>query len=281
VEEQSLSSHLRRTLSNENSLTSTTTNSDDDRLVIHTFFEDLSSTSSSQGNPLLDAWKEEWSRIGFETKILTMEDARQHPLYETMKDVIDRDVDSYNKMCFYRWLAMASQAEGGWMSDYDTFPTNFPLDEGINLPNDGKFTSYEFHVPSLMSASKDEWDRVSELLIDGISRTNNTIISDMYVFQTLREEENHDIVFLPPPYNMKRGFVYYSPGTVNCREMRLGRAVHLSHWKTREAFANGKFPVEVEDVVKVPGDKHRALGAKKFLEDWRQQCGGSTWSKAS
>lgn len=88
--------------------------------IIHTFFEDLS--ESGNGNVLVDAWKEEWEAIGFETKVLTMVDAKSHPDYEKMKETIDPILgdDLYNKLCFYRWIAMAAQENGGFMSDYDT-----------------------------------------------------------------------------------------------------------------------------------------------------------------
>ena len=63
---------------------------------------------------------EEWEAIGFDTHILTMEDAKKHPLYDKMESVVKPVFRTdYNAMCFYRWLAMANH--GGWMSDYDTY----------------------------------------------------------------------------------------------------------------------------------------------------------------
>jgi len=119
---------------------------DDVRPMMYTFYEKV-----KQGeDALIDAWSEEWQAIGFDTHVLTMEDAKKHHLYDKMESVVKPVFRTdYNAMCFYRWLAMANH--GGWMSDYDTFPTNFPIEEAYNLPNNGTLTSFELHVPSLIS----------------------------------------------------------------------------------------------------------------------------------
>ena len=85
---------------------------DADRPVMHTFFQEV-----KQGElHLLRVWEKEWRRVGFRTKVLTMEDAKNHSLYNEMKEVIDPLwKELYNGLCFYRWIAMASVG-GGWMS---------------------------------------------------------------------------------------------------------------------------------------------------------------------
>lgn len=82
------------------------------RPVMHTFFEP--SDGHPDGDELLKVWEYEWNRIGFDTKVLTMEDAKRHPLYKKMKKVVGPVFkETYNAFCFYRWLAMAEQKEGG------------------------------------------------------------------------------------------------------------------------------------------------------------------------
>ncbi|CAE7267339.1 gly-3, partial [Symbiodinium sp. KB8] len=68
----------------------------------------------------------------------------------------------YDYHCYMRYLAMA-EAGGGWMSDYDVIPTWFPPD--TDLPNDGRFTSYQNHVPALLSGRQDEWYRMADTLL--------------------------------------------------------------------------------------------------------------------
>merc|ERR1712176_164413 len=156
--------------------------------------------------------------------------------------------NGYDAMCWYRWLAMAVVG-GGWMSDYDTMPTNFPMDEAIHLPNGGKFTSFESHVPCLLSGSEDEWNRVSKLLVEAVPRISYSLKSDMHAFVQLKDEKTHDIDFRPARENIREGFPYLSnleylyPRKVDCKTMSVGRAIHMSHRYTKEAFDKGLFPL--------------------------------------
>jgi len=113
------------------------------------------------------------------------------------------------------------------MSDYDIFPTKFPLSQGVDLSNGGNFTSFEVHVPSLMSGRAEEWTRVSKLLIDAISRTAEAP-TDIQAFKILLDEQNTSIEFLSK-YNVQLGLVYKTWRKVDCERMRRGRAVHMSH----------------------------------------------------
>ena len=124
---------------------------------------------------------------------------------------------------------------GGWMSDHDTFPTNFPINEGSDLPNEGKFVSFQSHVPALMSGTAEEWDRVSKLIIDAIPRivdlpgVDKNIVTDMHAFYVLHLENNDSISFVPFHEEVQDGYLYNSPHEVNCAQMVIGRVVHLSH----------------------------------------------------
>lgn len=87
---------------------------------------------------------------GWDTKILGVEDAMK---FEDFEDV-DRRVNNYvngqyNKYCFYRWMAMAALDNGGFMSDYDTFPipSSRAFANADSLPSNGRFTIYEI-VPT-------------------------------------------------------------------------------------------------------------------------------------
>lgn len=166
------------------------------------------------------------------------------------------------------------------MSDYDTFPTNFPLKEGKDLPNGGNFTSYQAHVPSLIAASAEEWERVGKLLVEAIPRMiEHNIKSDMHALDTLKneqleEKEDYNIDFKMPPYNVKGWLLYLEPGKVNCREMGIGRAIHFSHHAMATAYKKtpSEFPVEAPWPLH---SIHRAAAARAFMEQWREQCGGS------
>lgn len=237
------------------------------RPVIYTFQQ-----KKGRGDlDLIELWKEEWSKAGFRPRILTLADAKKNRYFKEMEDVVSPLFgDGYDAMCFYRWLAMASVG-GGWMSEADTFPTNFPLSEGFNLPQDGILSSYETHVPALLSGSAEEWTRVSRLMIDCIPRASGPK-SEMHVLQTLKDEGNSDIQFLSK-FNVQVGLVYQSPHQVDCEKMGMGRAVHMAHPYMDKAFAKRLFPVEITGPG--PAKDYRSDAIKVFMDDWRYQCGGS------
>lgn len=241
------------------------------RPVMHTFYEKVSVGEDD----LLEVWKEEWSRLGFEARVLTLEDAKRHPYFEEMEAMMTPLFGGgYDAMCFYRWLAMAASG-GGWMSDYDTFPTNFPTYEGLNLPNGGQFTSFEDHIPCLLSGSASEWTRVSRLLMDAVHRVAIEPKSDMHTFELIRGDENHGVDYRERTANLREGFVYQSPRTVDCEAMAVGRAIHIAHRYTIHAFQKGLFPFQDEVSNYDQAFKRRAEAIKVFLDDWQKQCGGS------
>jgi len=254
----------------------TSSDPDNERPIMHTFYEKVKDGE----NDLLVAWKEEWTRAGFETRVLKLDDAKRHPYFKQMEKVVKPMFGKeYNAMCLYRWLAMAASG-GGWMCDYDTFPTNFPMDEGTNLPYNGRFTSFEVQVPSLVSGTADEWTRVAKLLVEAMPKVKEKIKSDMHAFAILRTEGTHKIYFLPARLNMKGGFPYkkaissHSQREVDCNRMAIGRAVHFAHYYTRQSYNKGMFPLH--NVTSLDQAlSRRGEAAKIFMADWREQCGGS------
>jgi len=249
--------------------------SDDGRPIMHTFYQKVPCGEDD----LLVAWKEAWTTAGFDARVLKLEDAKRHPYFEQMEKVIEPMFgQGYNAMCFYRWLAMAASG-GGWMCDYDTFPTNFPMDEGTNLPYGGQFTSFEVHVPSLISGTAEEWTRVTKLLIEAIPRVEEDLKSDMHAFEILRNEKTHNVHFQPARLNVRQGFPYLkalspdSPREVDCEAMAGGRAVHFAHQYTSESFEKEMFPLH--KVSERDALHQRGEAARVFMADWRDQCGGS------
>lgn len=236
------------------------------RPIMHTFYEKAHEGADVGEDELLQIWKSEWKRAGFETKILTMKDTRSHKYFTAMEKIIKPILgERYNGLCFYRWLAMATVAEGGWMSDYDVMPTNFPIQDGFILPNGGKLSTQDGFVPALVSGSQDEWLRVTKLLVDAIPRTDEKYgyPTDMRALRELLEEGNHDIAF---QYDMRGKFEYTDRRKVDCEVMRSGRAIHLSHSAMGTAKAMGLLRAGHHSI------NDRAKCVSDFMEDWRDQC---------
>jgi len=148
------------------------------------------------------------------------------------------------------------------------------LNEGINLPNNGTFTSFQLHIPALVSGTAEEWDRVSKLLIDAIPRVEYDVKSDMHALDVLRQEkEKHDIIFMTPKFNVLHGFQYKSFRKVNCEAMSIGRAIHFSHYTTDLSVRAGLYPLK-KDEKDPHGSRRRGKAIRTFLDDWRDQCNG-------
>ena len=138
------------------------------RPVMHTFFNPLDGGTgmSPEGDrAMIELWKQTWSDAGWEPKILTLKDAENHPEYQELRELVDGTLlDDYNKLCIYRWLAIASVG-GGWMSDYDNIPLRDFSSSALPLPNDGELTVHDDHVPDLVSGAANEWTRVARNIV--------------------------------------------------------------------------------------------------------------------
>ncbi len=169
------------------------------------------------------------------------------------------------------------------MSDYDMFPLNFTSDESFNLINvngKGTFTSYGFVAPALMYASKEEWNRVTELLIESIPKYNRKdVLSDMNVFKrmvTITHAGRVGILFPPDSFVNRMGFgVYQRDETqhnkkvliLDCETLKQSKAIHFSHVRTKEAHERGVFPMMVANPV-----QWRGKAAEIFMKDYEEQC---------
>lgn len=201
-------------------------------------------------------------------KVLSLIDAKRHPEFERVEQMLSgKGVTPYNHYCFYRWLAMDMVMKGGWFSDYDTFPLNIKVENGFELPNGGKFTSNEQHVPSLQSASAEEWTRLTRAMIFGIvSFEGDEKLTDMNVLHQLIQKKNLDGHF--KKVSVFNGFPYSSPNIVNCDRLKNKIAVHLSHAASKLAVEEGLLP----NVPKGEHAQSRAVQAKELRTQWMIQC---------
>jgi hypothetical protein len=101
---------------------------------VYAFYEPIEENwvNKTDQKILIDLWKKSWSRYGWNPVIITLDDAKEHPLYyefykkiESFPTVCPKIYDMY---CFLRWLSFAKY--GGWMSavsvmNYGFVPANF------------------------------------------------------------------------------------------------------------------------------------------------------------
>lgn len=122
---------------------------------------------------LIKLWSDSWEGAGWDVKVLTPKDAKQHPEYDHYINLFDKaEICCLLRQSYIGHLAMTAVKTGGFFSEVFVFPLNTlestPLFMSGQLPNDGKFTSYDGVTGSLLSGSHEEWNRVINILKESI-----------------------------------------------------------------------------------------------------------------
>lgn len=236
--------------------------------VMHTFFDPVPNSCcgmNEEGHEtLLDVWKKAWEAEGWQTKVLTKNDAKSHPDFKSLNARLEKlHVTPYNRRCFWRWLAMASlhdedgeEAGGGWMSDYDLFPVGLTSERGVDMSKDGTFKSYSLHVPCLIHASSEEWDRIIHLMIDVIPETMepDKKVTDMFMLQDVDKKLGRSqMIWTKDVFEPKFLYSADENGVLayDCNDLNSTLAIHLSHHTVYDAFENNLFPKSIEGVNSV------------------------------
>ena len=268
-----------------------------ERPVIYTFFElrknengkHVKEDEERHDLNMLSTWKQLWEDAGWETRVLTLKDAKKHKDFEYFsKALLSSPLDpkkqkfyggiypeSYNYLCFMRWLAMASHGNGGFMSDYDTIPMGINPGIGLFLPSYGAFTSYDRHIPSLLSGTGEEWERMSKLVLKkgvdeiksnhGQGNSKRRIYSDMLALKDIHTDSPMEYIQQPRTY---LGLPYLKKNEVDCDGLKLLYVVHLSHHLCKQAVK--------EKLLDTPKGKYgnwlRPGWARELTQHWKEQC---------
>lgn len=237
--------------------------------IMHTFYipiEDKKETGMSKDSnqKLIEAWTEEWRRHGCEARVIGMETAQQHPDFEHYNMLLDGlNLSTYERYCFLRYLAMAV-VSGGWMCDYDTFPLH-PHDE--ILPNGGVLTVHEYTknggVPSLISGSKDEFNRIAALLINNaVLHKSEASWSDMFALHDEFVSSGGTSFMRSDPTNV-------IPFHVVAKQTQMDRICKRTNGKYAIHFS--RFAIE-QGAIEGAGPEQRAEIAQEWLKTWRSSC---------
>jgi len=256
----------------------TATISEVDRPVIYTFYNRIDQSVKNTGmtnhedDELLEIWKEEWSKAGWEPKILDLHDAESHPRFEEFREKVGKirllgPNTVYNQLCYFRWLAMASVG-GGWMSDYDVLPMekdrkDFDPEESYG---DGSFAVYASTgkvgprgpapggIPCLMSGSQSEWERLAFSIIDnGLKHPEERLWSDMLALIDLKRQSEDEYIL----HDLVLGGFDRDWTAELCHETEQNVAVHFSHSDARKS---GHSFEERPDV------------SRNWIKNWKSAC---------
>lgn len=283
---------------------------DGDRPVMHTFFSQLQpnphdSRQTTAGmtadahTDMIRVWEESWQLAGWDTKVLTVEDAKQHPNYSFWDPTIQSfKMSEYDKFCFYRWIAMAAVG-GGWMSgesysfvfthcqsssayvfackDYDTVPLHNFTYHGLELPSNGSFTCYGVFVPALLSGNASEWQRLIHLMVD---------YADKHTPRSITPATGSKANDIATPSDMMSllGLMKEDPNNFISRNEVIGSYDTKAEW-TKE-FCQKTFPTTMRAIhfshyfvhdVWIPNHPGQTLDdrgaiAKSWIQDWLRAC---------
>jgi len=261
--------------------------------IIHTFFHkrkqkdgEYSENDVLQQNRL-NVWYDLWTKAGWEPRVLTIDDAKTHPDYDDLNSVLLKNANKYTNiwedspdhLCFIRWLAMAAHGSGGWLTDYDTFPIGITTLTGLNLPNEGEFTSYEQHVPSLMSGNGEEWNRVTNIVLERALKNKDSskviIYSDMLALFDLHKENDESVLFTDDVFHVLMEYPYKvntedEKDIIDCEMLNASEfwVAHLSPYTTSRAVEEKK--LHIPDGLNID-DIH--IYAWLLIMKWKSECG--------
>ena len=252
--------------------------------LMHTFFEPVKGgccgmTEEGHIN-LVHAWETAWQSYGWETRVLNEADARSHPYFDLFQHLlIEADVNEYDRRCFWRWLAISNQPNGGWMADYDNFPLQLTAQLGLEMEKEPGFKSWQTHVPALLQADKESWDRIIGHMMNFIRPDLEVkIISDMqlllYLHDHLSEQDMGVSVWEDKVHN---GFPYQRGGDgagpkIDCDVATSYLTAHLSHRSSHMAME------EWHTYPKIPGMSYHEHAEKRgkaayiMMQDYRDHC---------
>ena len=263
-----------------------------DKPVMHTFFEPNGSCCGMtlEGHlKLVEAWEHAWQARGWDTKVLTKEDAMKYPEFESMNQRLeDMKVDKYNQRCFWRWMAMAmienDHGGGGWMSDYDTFPLGMTAEEGLEISKQPGLKSFSRHVPNIIHASAVAWDRALHLMFQAIEEKksdpehNKFIVTDMMMLLEAHRKYGEEEMMITFWKNESTGYPYFIPKNkddpleINCEKANLAKVIHLSHRATHLAYKEYHTFPRLQGLKNGHVTDRRGEAALVIMKDYRDNC---------
>lgn len=192
------------------------------RPIIYTYFDYLEAMNDEE--KLLELWAESWEYYGWKPVVLDRTVAESHPRFQEWVQKFYQypsvNLKEYEMACYYRWIAMAVVG-GGFMSDIDVMNYGFRPPSQM-APN---FTLHQDHIPSLVSASQEEYERIINALATFDVNSSKydhdpkrAYISDMYIFKKLLKQV--------PPKILSDNFLFK-------------RDKVLSHWSHKAVGGGG------------------------------------------
>jgi hypothetical protein len=137
-------------------------------------------------------------------------------------------------------------------------------------------------VPALISASEEEWTRVSKLIVEQISISHDDHKSDMRMLRDLFlgfgpydtgiDYKRHNSFVLEPETAVKAKHV------INCERWNKAFAIHFSHAHLEKLYRRGTHPLDIDE-SKIGLSENRGKAIKVIMDEYRDQCKASLISE--
>lgn len=207
---------------------------------IHQSRRRLKKKTTTRDRDILQAWKDAWSAMGYIPRVLTLEDARRHPDYESYSEILDKKVPlgsnkEYDKACYLRWLAMATSG-GLLMSDFDTVPLTPPQPGDLVPPE--RFTFHQGFIPSFLKGTPEQWTTIAHAILEEAThpdRADLGLYSDMLALRELiKNPDTQELFHVMKPETVQNAMPFLEVeenpiSKAECRAIAKLRAVHFQH----------------------------------------------------
>ena len=202
-----------------------------------------------ENEEMIETWKSIWTEYGWIPKVLTEDDAMNHPDFEHFEQLLNILPSEELRMPFYRFISISTISTGGWYSDYDTFPLYMGAKD-VSYPNSGRFTIYDGFMPSFMSADFEEWNRITNTLFTSLEKIEGEKKDIVAALQNLwKNDEQGPSVTNNQIYRVSE--VYNGKEDLKCNMYRRRRAIHF------------KMSISLQQAVQV---------APNFFREWHRKC---------
>jgi len=190
------------------------------------------------------------------------------------------DIRWVPKMSFLSHLAMSTVKEGGFFSEFWSFPLENAtkiLVKGRNnqyeLPNEERFTCHD-RASSLLSASHEEWNRILNLLLDNMEK------NAFWTLRIIRRSDPSSIIRQFKTYNVDSSDIYMDICESSFVRVNVMNIAHLNSFissliNIREARCFSTRPLMFTFFH--TEDKYFNDNDKLLLELWEEAWSDSGW----
>ena len=174
------------------------------------------------------------------------------------------------------------------MSDYDTFPLGLSAEEGLEIAQRPGFKTFGRHVPNLIHAPPDAWNRVLHALFNAMPESTKNVdkdyehcpyITDMCMLLYAQRKFTSKVIGITYwEHESIEGFVYNAvhdknqPLEIDCSVAEKIKVAHLSHGSLDKAFNEKHNYPRLDGIGDGSLTERRHEAALVMMEDFRKLC---------